>query len=170
VVKVRARDVLDRVLGPLVLLTALVTAFLYWDGRHEAQRNAERDREISEAARLAAEEASAQSECQLDYNRKVVRIVTLTRRESIRASDATTDVFSTVGRLIRNPPRTPAQKARQDAEFLAVFDRYDAAASALTKARKRNPFPAVPDCERTARAVVAALPTPGPTASATPTP
>lgn len=165
-VKVTARDVLDRILGPLVLLTALVTAWLYWDGRHEAQRNADRDRAISEAARLAAEEAKAQADCQLEYNRQVVRIITVTRRESLRASDATTDVFSTVGRLLRNPPRTPEQEARQDAEFLAVFDRYDAAALALAQARARNPFPAVPDCEKVARRAVAALPTPG----ATPTP
>lgn len=168
VAKLNARDTLDLVVGPLVLLTALVTAYLYWDGRHEAERNASRDRAISESARLAAEKAQALAECQLEYNRQVVRILTLTRRESLRASDATTEVFSTVGRLIRNPPKTAEQEVRQDREFLAVFDRYDAAALALAKARIRNPFPKVPDCEQVARRSVAALPTPGPTPTRTP--
>lgn len=160
-------DPVTRALGVFVLCVSLLIGWLYYEGKHEAERSANRDREVSEYNRLV-------TECQARFNTAVAKNVTGRSELSFRETEAQRELIQAVGRMMRQqslPPRAAARRdATQDIEMLRLFDRYDRTVEALQKYRKNNPLPVLPECSVTANLVLrdAGVATVGP--SYTPTP
>jgi hypothetical protein len=158
---VTTRDLLDRVLGPLVLLISLAVGFMYWQQGEESHDAAERDRAISEYNR-------AVTECQARFNQVVAEQVTIRGELSSAATAALQRVVQSVGKSIQNPPTTPAAERREDAAFRRLFANYDRAVDRLERQRDRRPLPEFPDCTTRAEEVLRS--TASPSASPFPSP
>lgn len=157
-VKPTARDVIDRVMGPLVLLCALAIAWTYWDGRTQAAEDARRDRAEAEYTRSL-------TECQAAFNAAVVANVQIRDRLRTGRDTATGVVFARIGAIVAAAQTDDQASLRAEfARFRVAFSAYEVALSRLEKYKADNPLPEFPRCEaRAARAAAAAAdPSAGP--------
>lgn len=159
---VTSRDLLDRVLGPLVLLISLAVALMYWQQGRTAHEAAERDRAISEYNRSV-------TDCQARFNQVVAEQVTIRGELSSEATAALQRVVQSVGKSIQDPPATPAEQRAVDERFRRLFAGYDRAVERLERQRERRPLPEFPDCTTRAEEVLRATAA-SPSASPFPSP
>lgn len=153
-----ARQVLDRIAGPLVLLVALLIALMYWQGRHVDAQSAARDR-------AAAERIAAVVDCQARFNEVVVEIVTVRDQLRTRREAAIGPVFTRIGAIVAaaQAGAGPEQLRAEYARFRVVFAAYDVAAKRLREFTRENPLPPFPDCGTRAGRAAAATASPTPT-------
>lgn len=119
------RDSASRRAGAIVIALALLSsAFYYASVRGEQNR----------------------AECQSRYNEAFSRSLTIRSKFSTDRQNAVDDVILGVGRIIIDPPSTPADQKKSAADYVRLFTDFDAVSKANEAARSANPLPELPSC------------------------
>lgn len=91
-------------------------------------------------------EQADRADCQAKYNVAFAESLSLRSKFSGDRQNAVDEVIAGVGRLIANPPKTPAEQKKAGEEYVRLFTNFDKVSRANEAARTANPLPTLPDC------------------------